>query len=78
MTIMRENIQHCQGSQSPGPLRTKFDPKEILSNRTVVLEQSGTPENISQHGLQLGSDGVQRISENKLIIEGNFLAELEM
>ena len=67
---MRENIQDCQGSQSPGQRGTKFDPKEILSNRTVVLEQSGTPENISQHRLKLGSDSVQRISENN--IEANF------
>ena len=67
---MSENIQDCQGSQSPGQRGTKFDPKEILSNRTVVLEQSGTPENISQHRLKLGSDSVQRISENN--IEANF------
>ena len=46
---MRDDIQHCQGTQSPRLVGTKFDAEEILSDRTVVFEESGTPENKSQH-----------------------------
>ena len=62
---MRENIQDCQGSQSPGWLRTKSDPEKSLSDRTVVLEEGWAPDKISQRWLQFRSDAVQRISEKK-------------